>query len=121
MELFARPVQRYMTPNVRAVFPDTTLEEARLRLEEWRISCVAVVDLVDEQYQLRGVVSLTDLVRAGNMRNRPDRSAELILPSAPVTAIMTTEVVRVRISFSAASMRWRYRCTMARAAWVLAG
>jgi len=84
-----------MTPNVRAVLPDATLEEARIRLDEWRISCLAVVEEVDDQYQLQGVVTLTDLVRAGTLRSRPDRSAELLLPNAPVTSIMTPDVIRV--------------------------
>lgn len=100
---FGAAVEPFMTPTVRAVYPDATLEEARQRLEEWRISCLAVVEETGDEMEMRGVISLGDLLRAGTMSSRPDRSARLVLPEATVESMMTRDIVRVDVSDSVAT------------------
>ena len=62
MSNFEVPVELYMKSPVQSVSGADTLETARKRLEELRISSLAVVD---DAERLTGVISMTDLIRVG--------------------------------------------------------
>ena len=90
---FDTAVQMYMSSPVYAVARDSTLAEARQKLDDWRVSAVAVVD----GKALAGVVSRTDLLRVGRSEAQEgSHGVTLSLPSDKnVDSAMTTDVLRV--------------------------
>lgn len=87
------PVKLYMTSPVDTVRPDDNLDHVQRRLDELRISSLAVVD---ENDKLMGVISRTDLIRIGRRQaGSRGKAALLTLPNKPVSRRMTDEVVTV--------------------------
>jgi CBS domain-containing protein len=81
-----------MTAPVHTAAPGDLLPQVYQRLRELRISSLAVV----EGDQLVGVISRSDLLRAGRHRAGADRAGPLlILPELPVAEVMSTAVVTV--------------------------
>ena len=93
MTQFAMPASLYMSSPVHFVRPNDTLVLAQRKLREHSVTSLAVIDDDDE---LVGVVTRTDLLRLGRMQAGAREGASLlVLPSRPVEEIMTTEVVTV--------------------------
>ena len=93
MTQFAMPVSLYMSSPVHFVRPNDTLVHAQRKLREHSVTSLAVIDDDDE---LVGVVTRTDLLRIGRMQAGVREGASLlVLPSRPVEKIMTTDVVTV--------------------------
>ena len=87
------PVELYMTSPVHTVHPDDNLEHVQKRLDELRISSLAVVD---ENDKLLGVISRTDLIRVGRRQaGSHGKAALLTLPNKAVSRRMTDRVVTV--------------------------
>jgi predicted transcriptional regulator len=87
------PVQLYMSSPVHTVGPDDNLNHVQKRLDELRISSLAVVD---ENDKLIGVISRTDLIRVGRRQaGSRGKAALLTLPNKAVSRRMTDEVVTV--------------------------
>jgi predicted transcriptional regulator len=87
------PVQLYMTSPVHTVHPADNLDHVRKRLDELRISSLAVVDANDK---LMGVISRTDLIRVGRRQaGSRGKAALLTLPNKAVSRRMTDKVVTV--------------------------
>ena len=81
------PVQLYMSSPVHTVGPDDNLAHVQKRLDELRISSLAVVDANDK---LMGVISRTDLIRIGRRQaGSRGKAALLTLPNKPVSRRMT--------------------------------
>ena len=87
------PVQLYMTSPVHTVHPDDNLNHVQKRLDELRISSLAVVD---ENDKLLGVISRTDLIRVGRRQaGSHGKAALLTLPNKAVSRRMTDRVITV--------------------------
>ncbi len=91
-------VSRYMSPSVRAVYPTDSLELARKRFVEWKISALAVVEEVDDSIRLCGVITKSDLIRVGKYNGDSKSSDQLDLPDANVASTMSQNVVTVHES-----------------------
>lgn len=88
-----RRVSDYMSDLVDWVSADARLPEVQERLEELDVSALAVLD---EEGHPAGVVSRTDLIRAGRVHPRgSDRQRLLTLPDDPVRTVMAARVVAV--------------------------
>jgi len=72
---FTRSISEYVTPDVVTVGPDTMLARVASTLAERRISALAVAD---DQGQLLGVLSRTDLVRVGRSQAGSHRKAAVM-------------------------------------------
>jgi CBS domain-containing protein len=84
---------KYMSEPVASVFPETPLAQVSARLTELGISSLVVVDRHEVPL---GVISRTDLLKAGRDRAGDDGSGSLLdLDSATAADIMTTLVVCV--------------------------
>jgi CBS domain-containing protein len=93
MTQFAMPVSLYMSSPVHFVRPHDTLVHAQRKLREYSVSCLAVVD---DDEELVGVVSMTDLLHIGRMQaGVREGAALLVLPSRPVEKVMTQDVITV--------------------------
>jgi CBS domain-containing protein len=93
---FDRPVSERMTSPVISVEADTSLHAAEQRLARAGISCLAVVDRVDADFTLVGVLSRTDLLRVGRLRARMGDDPELLkVPRQTVRTRMVGEPVTV--------------------------
>jgi CBS domain-containing protein len=92
MTLFTQPVSDYMTREVEAVSPETSLVEVALILERFNISAVPVI----ERDEVVGVVSRTDLLHVGR-RNAGTawRMPSLVLPEQLVSSVMKRSPVVV--------------------------
>src|SRR5689334_9987414 len=91
--LFSTPIQEYMSASLVSVRPETKLDEVLRTLEQRDISCVAVTD---EKGALRGIVSMTDLLRDARIDLGAPGERRRIVPSARTAGdIMKTEVVAI--------------------------
>lgn len=89
MAHFQVPVELYMTRDVVSVLPSDTLAHAHNTAIEHDVTSLPVI----EEERLLGVISVTDLLRAG--RREVGSSVEgraLQFPSKPVSAVMTADV-----------------------------
>lgn len=91
MSSFLTPAAQYMTTPVVTIAPGALLAHAYALLAERAISNLAVI----EGDQLVGVISRSDLLRAGQYRPRAGRGPLLSLPERPVAEVMSTAVVTV--------------------------
>ena len=88
-----RPVSHYMSSPVFAIAADADLETARTRLEQHHVSSLLVQD---GDHHLAGVISRTDLLRAGEVSLEPEHGAlQLRLPTQHVRDAAHMEVVTV--------------------------
>jgi CBS domain-containing protein len=88
---FQVPVELFMSSPVHTVRPDEDLREAQRRLDGLSISSLAVVD---DDGELVGVISMTDLIRVGRRQaGSRGKAALLTLPEMPVSRRMSTDVV----------------------------
>lgn len=95
-DLFSTPVREYMSKALIAVRPSAPLTEVLDTLRSRDVSSVAVTE---EDGTLRGVVSMTDLLRVAAIEHSSTREAATIVPPAKVAAdIMKTPVVTVEES-----------------------
>lgn len=86
------PVAHYMTAPVHTVHPDVDLVTAQTRLSGLTISSLAVVD----GKRLRGVISMTDLIRVGRRQTETGRRTQLLsLPDMSVRKLMSQNVAVV--------------------------
>lgn len=84
---FSRPVSAYMTSELDMVGTAATLDEVALLLERRRISAVP---LVGPDGAITGVVSRSDLLRAGRIQAGRGRGvAALVLPDRPAASLVT--------------------------------
>lgn len=92
-DLFSTPVREYMSKTLIAVRPLAPLTEVLDTLRSRDVSSVAVTD---EDGTLRGIVSMTDLLRVAEIEHASTREAPTIVPPAQVAAdIMRAPVVTV--------------------------
>ena len=90
MSAFSNPVRNYMTTPVQTILDTRSLANASTCLDELGISALGVLD---RDGALVGVISRTDLVRAGRMRPTGDQRRHLLsLPNASVREFMTPSV-----------------------------
>ena len=92
-DLFSTPVREYMSKTLVAVRPGASLHEVLDTLRARDVSSVAVTD---EDGTLRGIVSMTDLLKVAQIEHASTRELPRITPPGRVAAdIMKTEVVTV--------------------------
>lgn len=107
---FHQPVSEYMTREVEAVSPGTALPFIAALLERWNFSAVPVVD---DRGAIVGVVSRTDLLRAGRIEaTRSPRGNALRLPGRAAEEVMThgAHVVSPHTPMArAAGLMWTHR------------
>ena len=90
---FSTPVREYMSKSLVAVRPTTPLHEV---LETLRARDVSSVAVTEEDGVLRGIVSMTDLLRVADIRHDSTRELPLITPPGRLASdIMKTDVVTV--------------------------
>lgn len=90
-DLFSTPVREYMSKTLIAVRPSAPLTEVLHTLRERDVSSVAVTE---EDGTLRGIVSMTDLLRVAEIEHTSTREAPTIVPPALVAAdIMKAPVI----------------------------
>jgi len=93
MSLFSTPIQEYMSASLVSVRPETKLDEVLRTLEARDISCVAVTDA---DGSLRGIVSMTDLLRDARIDLGAPGERRRVVPSTRTAGdIMKTEVVAI--------------------------
>lgn len=80
---FMTPVHEYMSKALIAVRPTATLDEVLHTLDERDVSSVAVTE---DDGTLKGVVSLTDLLRVAEIQRKSLSEAPSIRPPAPCPA-----------------------------------
>ena len=78
-DLFSTPVREYMSKTLIAVRPLAPLTEVLDTLRSRDVSSVAVTD---EDGTLRGIVSMTDLLRVAEIEHASTREAPTSIPSA---------------------------------------
>jgi CBS domain-containing protein len=91
MSNFEVPVELYMSSPVFTVEPQTSLDRVQKLLADLRISSLPVTDGRD----LVGVVSRSDLLRAGRRKTGEDGQTLLELPDKQAADIMTNAVATV--------------------------
>ena len=90
---FSTPVREYMSKSLVAVRPDTSLHDL---LETLRTRDVSSVAVTEDDGTLRGIVSMTDLLRVADIQHDSTRELPRITPPGRVAAdIMKTDVVTV--------------------------
>lgn len=91
MTKFNVPVRDYMVVPVFSIHPTHTLSEAEQKMAEWGISALPVEDVSGKPI---GVLSRTDVLRAGRVRieTNGSRKKVLMLPDAKVREFMTNTV-----------------------------
>lgn len=100
MVTFDEPVSAHMTQTVVTVSVDADLTEAEALLRQFDVSALPVLA---RDHSVCGVISFTDLVRAGHVLGRMMGSrTALTLPSACVGDVMTAEPGMVDASASLA-------------------
>lgn len=93
MSSFGVPVTQYMSSPVHAIGVGEPLEAAQALLTGLAVSSLAVVE---EDGNLGGVISMTDLIRVGRVQaGSSTKAALLTLPNKPVRKHMTKHVVTV--------------------------
>jgi CBS domain-containing protein len=93
---FTTPVHEYMSKALIAVRPSASLDEVLHTIEERDVSSVAVTE---EDGTLRGIVSLTDLLRVAEIQRKSLADAPSIRPPArSVASIMRAPVHTVEAS-----------------------
>ena len=80
-----RPVSHYMRTPVFSVAAETDLETVRHRLATHNVSCLGVFDGAEP---LAGVISRTDLLKAGRFERSETGAYALVLPAQEVRALM---------------------------------
>ncbi len=92
-DLFSTPVREYMSKSLVAVRPGAPLHDVLETLRGRDVSSVAVTE---EDGALRGIVSMTDLLRVAEIQQESTRALPRITPPGRVAAdIMKTDVVTV--------------------------
>lgn len=92
-DLFSTPVREYMSKTLIAVRPSAPLTEVLETLRSRDVSSVAVTE---EDGTLRGIVSMTDLLRVAEIEHASTHVAPTIVPPAKTAAdIMRAPVVTV--------------------------
>ncbi len=100
MSNFTMQVSRYMTAPVHTIPADHNLQTAYNRLYKLAVSSLAVV----AANELVGVISRTDLLRAGRYHaEKGGDTASLQLPDQPVGELMTRDVATVKPGDSVAA------------------
>jgi CBS domain-containing protein len=90
MSSLIMPVRDFMSSPVHTVYPGDPLAAAYAQLRGHRISSLAVVDMDQRPV---GVVSRTDLIRAGRLdAGRRPKAASLVFPDKQVADVMTEGV-----------------------------
>src|SRR5438552_1837996 len=105
MTFFAAPVREYMSTPVMTAPESEPVRKAEERLSTLRISALAVVDKAGG---LIGVLSRTDLLRAGRVRLADGRNQRVLsLPDVPIGRVMTAtvEVVAPEATLAEAARR----------------
>lgn len=93
MPHFELPVELFMAAPVHCVSPDDDLNTVQERLLALSISSLAVVE---GDAKLRGVISLTDLIRIGRRESGSHGKAALLtLPQRAVADVMSSDVVSI--------------------------
>lgn len=88
---FSTPIREYMSKSLVAVRPATSLHDVLETLRSRDVSSVAVTE---EDGTLRGIVSMTDLLRVAQIHHDSTRESPRITPPGRVAAdIMKTDVV----------------------------
>ena len=90
MDMFNAPAREYMVMPVRTILDSEQAPSAEEKMASWGISALAVVDATGA---MTGVVSRTDLLRAGRLASvNGRRRRALTLPRVPVRELMTGTV-----------------------------
>lgn len=92
-DLFRTPVREYMSKSLVAVRPAASLVEVLQTFQTRDVSCVAVTD---DGGALRGVVSMTDLLRVAHIERSSTHDDPHIVPPARVAAdIMRSPAITI--------------------------
>lgn len=83
--MLTRPVTYYLKQPVFTLSADAELETARQRMDAHNVSCLGVSDGPEP---LAGVVSRTDLLRAGTFQRGAEGASKLVLPAQKVRDFM---------------------------------
>src|SRR4051812_19930884 len=105
MEAFSTPVREFMIEPIRTVSELERAVEAEQKMAAWGVSALAVVD---SRGAMVGVLSRTDLLKAGRPRSKSrSRRQALMLPEVPVRELMTAsvEIVTPETPMSSAARR----------------
>jgi predicted transcriptional regulator len=90
MDTFNTPVREFMISPVRTIMESGRANDAEQAMSAWGISALAVVDRNDAMI---GVLSRTDLLRAGRVRSQNGRRRKtLTLPQVAIRELMTPNV-----------------------------
>lgn len=90
--MLARPVTYYLKHPVFTLSADTVLETARQRMDAHNVSCLGVSDGSEP---LAGVLSRTDLLRAGTFQRSAEGASKLVLPAQNVRDLMHAPVFSI--------------------------